>query len=77
MTPDDAIDIIDIPYDDCVKLTNNIYNNIETIINNQNIKNFIDASDNIINKYIDLFPALTYHEAVSLYIGISLIICYQ
>jgi hypothetical protein len=63
-------------YEKCIKLANNIYENIDEICNNERIKKFIDGSENILNKYIELLPSLTYHQVLSLYISTTFIFFY-
>ena len=61
----------------CIEIANNIFDNIDNIYENENIKNYIDNSENIINKYIELFPSLTYHQIISLYLSITIVFFYS
>jgi hypothetical protein len=58
-----------------IQLVNNIYNNIDVILENDKMKIFIINSENIINKYLKLFPSLTYHQVISIYISMTYFIC--
>lgn len=53
---------------------NSVYDTIDKISENKDIQMFLNKSENIINKYIKIFPNLTYHQIISLYITYSLII---
>ena len=64
-------------YEKCIKLANNIYEHIDELYENENIKKLIDNSDDIINKYTISFPNLTYHQVISIYLSISFIFFYS
>lgn len=64
-------------YEKCIKLANNIYENIDQLYENDNIKNFIKNSEKSINKYAKLLPSLTYHQVVSLYLSTTFIFFYS
>lgn len=36
------------------------------------MKIFLNNSENIINKYVEMFPLLTYHQVISIYISLTL-----
>jgi hypothetical protein len=54
-----------------IELVNIIYNNIDIIIENEKIKIFLINSENIINKYLKLFPSFTYHQVISIYLSMT------
>ena len=64
-------------YEKCIKLANNIYENIDKLCENENIIKLINNSENIIDKYIKSFPNLTYHQVISLYLSITFIFFYS
>ena len=59
-------------YNKCIEIANNIYSNIDKICEDENMKIFLNNSENIINKYIEMFPLLTYHQVISIYISLTL-----
>ncbi len=54
-----------------IELVNNIYNNIDNFLDNELLKMYIKNSENIIEKYIQLYPDLTYHQVLSIYLGVT------
>lgn len=59
-------------YNKYIEIADEIYSNIDIICENENIKQFLNESKNIINKYIEMFPLLPYHRVISIYISMSL-----
>jgi hypothetical protein len=59
-------------YNKCIEIANKIYSNIDEISEEENMKIFLNNSENIINKYIEMFPLLTYHQVISIYISLTL-----
>jgi len=59
-------------YNKCIKIANKIYSNIDQICEDENMKIFLNNSENIINKYIKMFPLLTYHQVISIYLSLTL-----
>ena len=59
-------------YNKCIEIANKIYSNIDEISEEENMKIFLNNSENIINKYIEMFPLLTYHQVISIYLSLTL-----
>lgn len=59
-------------YNKCIEIANKIYDNIDQICEDENMKLFLNNSENIINKYIEMFPLLTYHQVISVYLSLTL-----
>lgn len=59
-------------YNKCIEIANKIYSNIDQICEDENMKIFLNNSENIINKYTEFFPLLSYHQVISIYLSFTL-----
>jgi hypothetical protein len=57
-------------FNEFLRISQHIKQNLEQIMKNPNIKNIIDNSENIINKYSEIWSDLDYHEVISCYIAL-------
>jgi hypothetical protein len=53
-----------------LRMSQHIKQNLEHIMQNPDIKKIIDNSQDIINKYSEIWPDLDYHEVISCYIAL-------
>ena len=57
-------------FDDFLRMSQHIKQNLEHIMQNPDIKKIIDNSEDIINKYSEIWSDLDYHEVISCYIAL-------
>ncbi len=57
-------------FNEFLKISQHIKQNLEQFMQNPNIKNIIDNSENIIDKYSEIWSHLDYHEVISCYLAL-------
>jgi hypothetical protein len=57
-------------FNEFLRISQYIKQNLEHFMNNSYIKNIINNSENIIDKYSEIWPDLDYHEVISCYIAL-------
>ncbi len=57
-------------FNEFLRISQYIKQNLEYFMHNLYFKNIIDNSENIIDKYSEIWPDLDYHEVISCYIAL-------
>jgi uncharacterized protein YjgD (DUF1641 family) len=69
----DILNNNDDDFSEFLRVSQHIKQNLEQFMQNPIIKNLVDNSEDIINKYSEIWPELDYHEVISCYIALIFI----